>query len=204
MRIYAYIPRLGVRINIQNILHKRDPNTGLPILYFDCDKKFEETIRDERVIFVNRYGKEYFRADRAWLAFRYYESDFYDSPAQRRKVAFEVNNLWFEDLGPIANYFLRKILSDTCNTKYKIEPPKPAVPPKEEEPKKNWPYKYPIEYMKYIWLDMKLSRRHWYIREWYRICKIRAPLWHFIQIYDKSHKHKYPSLITKIISRAPT
>ena len=202
MRIYAYIPRLGVRINIQNILHKRDPNTGLPILYFDCDKKFEETIRDEKVIFVNRYGKEYFRADRAWLAFRYYESDFYDSPAQKRKVAFEVNNICIMHYGHIGNDFMLRILSDTCNTKYKIEAPKP-VPPKEE-PKKNWPYKYPIEYMKYIWLEMKLSRRHWYIREWYRICKIRAPLWHFLQIYDKSHKHKYTDIPKQIESHAPT
>ena len=196
MRIYAYLPRLGIRINIQNILHKRDPSTGLPILYFDCDKKFEETIRDERIIFVNKHNKEYFRADRAWLAFRYYESDFYDSPAQRRKVAFEVNNICIMHYGHIGNDFMLRILSDTCNTKYKIEIPKPV------EKTVKTPYKYPIEYMKYIWLDRIISRRHWYIQDWYILCRTYAPLWHFILLYKMMHQ--YTSLIAKIISRAPT
>ena len=199
MRVYAYIPRLNIRINIQDIILKRDPKTGFPILYFDCYKKYEETIRGERIIFIDKHNKEYFRIEKAILDFRYYECD-YVTQAQRRKVAFEARDVCLMEYGHISYDFMVRILSTVCNTKYKIE--KPVVKP--PEPPSRYPYKYPTEYMKYIWFDMKFSRWHPVFQKWYITCKTFAPLSHFILIYDVKHRHKYVSMGVEIISRAPT
>lgn len=118
MRIKLFIPSHFKRINIQNIEISYE-SRGLPRIYFKCNKKYEELLANELVIFSDNRGRELFRSRRLYLHFRYYESD-----SREPKVKFEVRGIEVERFGLASKEYVTKILRRACNG-IVIEPPPP-------------------------------------------------------------------------------
>ena len=100
------LPERGRFVNIQNVEISNQYNdkyyTGLPKIFLEVHKDFEKHLWGKSVVFHDKFGKELFKCKNLRLNWRCYE--MYGS-ARKDKVQFVAENLEFENLGGIYNYY---------------------------------------------------------------------------------------------------
>ena len=175
-------------VNIQNVEISTKYNdkyyTGLPKIFLEVHKDFEKHLWGKSVVFHDKFGKELFKCKNLRLNWRYYE--MYGS-ARKDKVQFVAENLEFENLGGISNYYLSKIIDKCCNVKHKKPPVKHASPDVDEAVRRK-------RYLDYLCFLYKVKR-----------VRFRAILYQQLRVFRYVFKAIHTKLVTiRLESTAPT